>query len=74
MRRLMLATALACVLSATAIAGEIPTTGAPAPGEIPTTGVTVAGEIPTTGAPVAPPSSSNSMVVNAILTLISIVV
>lgn len=63
MKRFMLSAALACVLSATAIAGEIPTTGAP-----------VAGEIPTTGAPVAPPAASNSVLVTAILTIISIVV
>ncbi|HZE64348.1 MAG TPA: hypothetical protein VE056_10735 [Pyrinomonadaceae bacterium] len=52
MKRFMLATALACALSATVIAGEIPSTGAP----------------------VAPPSTSNSLVVTAILTIISIVV
>ncbi len=74
MKRLMLAAALACALSATAIAGEIPTTGAPTPGEIPSTGASIAGEIPTTGAPVAPPSVSNSAVVNAILTILGIVV
>ncbi len=62
MKRLILAVALACALSATAIAGEIPTGGAP-----------IAGEIPTTGAP-APPPASNSLVVTAILTIISIVV
>lgn len=52
MKRLMLAAALACALSVTAIAGEIPSTGAP----------------------VAPPPASNSVVVTAILTIISIVV
>ena len=52
MKRFMLAAALACALSATAIAGEIPSTGAP----------------------VAPPPASNSVVVTAILTIISIVV
>ncbi len=31
MKRFILAAALACVLSATAMAGEIPSTGAPAP-------------------------------------------
>jgi hypothetical protein len=52
MKRFMLSAAFACVLSATAIAGEIPTTGAP----------------------VAPPAASNSVLVTAILTIISIVV
>ena len=68
MKRLMLALALACALSATAMAGEIPSTGAPAPPPAAT-----AGEIPTTGAPVSP-AALNSLVVNAILTIISIVV
>jgi hypothetical protein len=68
MKRLILGAALACALSATVIAGEIPTTGAPAP---PPTGI--AGEIPSTGAP-APLANSDSLVVNAILTIISIVV
>jgi len=73
MKRLILAVAFVCVLSVTAIAGEIPTTGAPVPGEIPTTGASIAGEIPTTGAPVAQSSGTNS-VVTAILTLLSIVI
>lgn len=74
MKRFMLAAAFACVLSATAIAGEIPTTGAPIAGEIPSTGAQIAGEIPTTGAPVAPPAASNSVLMTTILTIISIVV
>jgi hypothetical protein len=73
MKRFMLAAAFACVLSATVIAGEIPTTGAPIAGEIPTTGAQIAGEIPTTGALVAPPSASCSAVVAAILQIIGIV-
>jgi hypothetical protein len=32
MRRFVIAVALACALSATALAGEIPSTGAPTPG------------------------------------------
>jgi hypothetical protein len=73
MKRLILAVAFVCVLSVTAIAGEIPTTGAPVPGEIPTTGASIAGEIPTTGARVAQSSGTNS-VVTAILTLLGLVV
>jgi hypothetical protein len=84
MKRLILAAALACALSATAIAGEIPTGGAPVPGEIPSTGASIAGEIPSGGAPVsgeipttgaseAGPSASYS-VMTAILTLLGIVV
>ena len=43
MRRFVLAIALGCALSATALAGEIPSTGAPAPvpsGTAQTTGIT----------------------------------
>lgn len=61
MKRLILAVAFACALSATAIAGEIPTTGVTSAGEIPTTGVT------------APQPTSNSLVVTAILTIINII-
>lgn len=52
MKRFVLAVALACVLSSSALAGDIHTTGAPAPpppGEVPSTGAP--GEIPTTGSP-----------------------
>ena len=55
MKRFMLAIALTCVLSVSAIAGEMPTMGvaaptptpavATAPGEMPTTGATAPGEI-----------------------------
>ena len=68
MRHSALALVLACVLSGTAMAGEIPTTGSPAPqssGSVVTTG-----EIPTTGA-TAPQASST--VLTIILTLIGIV-
>ena len=66
MKRLMLAVALACVLSSTSIAGEIPSAGAPAPPP-----PTIAGEIPSGGVPT--PAHSDSMLVTAILTIISIV-
>ena len=69
MRHLTLALVLACVLSGTALAGEIPTTGAPAPqpsGSVATT----TGEIPTTGA-TAPQASSTALTI--ILTLLGIV-
>ena len=76
MKHLGLAVILACVLWGTASAGEIPTTGAPAPkastsavkpGEIPTGDRT--GEIPSTGATAPQPSSA---LLTIILTLISI--
>ena len=68
MRRLALAIALACVVSGVAHAGEIHTTGAPAPP--PPDTVTTTGEIHSTGA--TEPEAS-STVVTIILTLFSIV-
>jgi hypothetical protein len=68
MKRFALAIALACVLSGTALAGDIPSTGAPAPGDIPSTGApspALAGDIPSTGAP--------SPIVTVILTILSLV-
>lgn len=71
MRRLVLAMALACVLSGAIHGGEIHSTGAvasptPSPvavtGEIPSTGATATGEVPSTGA-----------LLTIILTFISIV-
>ena len=79
MRRLALAIALACVLSGAARAGEMPSTGSPAPttpstvtapGEMPGTGSTVPGEIPINGA-TTPEESSTLLTI--ILTFIGIV-
>lgn len=76
MRHLALALVLACMLSGTAAAGEIPTTGAPAPhasssvvtpGEIPSGDRT--GEIPTSDA-TAPDTSSTLLTI--IVTLLTI--
>jgi hypothetical protein len=67
MRHLALAVLLACTLSGTAQAGEIPSTGVVAPP--PPSTVTTTGEIPSTGA-TAPQTSST--VLTIILTLISI--
>ena len=73
MRHFALALVLACVLSGTASAGEIPTTGATSPqpsnsvvtsGEIHTTAAAVAGDIPSTG-------GDSTAVLAIILTLIS---
>jgi hypothetical protein len=58
MKRFIIAIALTCVFSVSALAGEIPmTVTAPPPppdetaqpGDIPSTGVTSPGEVPTTG-------------------------
>jgi hypothetical protein len=67
MRRLALAIALASALSGAVRAGEVPSTGAPAPQ--PSSPVVTAGEIPT-GPPA--PEASNS-VLTIILTLLGIV-
>ena len=48
MNRFALAIALSCVLTVTALAGEIHSTGAPEPGEIHTTGSPDPGDIPST--------------------------
>jgi hypothetical protein len=60
MKRFVLAIALACALSVTAWAGEVHSTGAPAPGEI-----------HTTGAP--EPQASSPGVVAILLTIMSLV-
>ena len=75
MKLLAIAVLLACMLSGTARAGEVPSTGAVAPptgggihstgAEIPTTGETVTGEISST-------SGDSTTVLTIILTLISI--
>jgi hypothetical protein len=74
MRRLVLAIALACVLSGVARAGEIPSTGAvaqPTPSPVTTTEVIhTTGEIYSTGA-AAPQASSTILTI--IVTLYSIV-
>ena len=50
MKRFSLLVALACVLSSSALAGEVPTVGAPAPASYGTAGTTTSpGDIPTRG-------------------------
>lgn len=50
MKRVAMAVALACVLSVTALAGDVPSTDSPAPppGDIHTTDPTSPGDVPTT--------------------------
>jgi hypothetical protein len=71
MKRFLIAITLACVLSATALAGDMPTVGAPAPapngavaGEIPT--VDRAGDMPTIDS-AAPFSETQSSAANSVL-------
>jgi hypothetical protein len=49
MKRFLAAVALTCTLSASTLAGEMHTTGAPALGDIPTVGLTSPGQIPSDG-------------------------
>ncbi|HKB68066.1 MAG TPA: hypothetical protein VKC61_19555 [Pyrinomonadaceae bacterium] len=51
MKRFVIAIALACALSSTTLAGEIHSTGAPAPGDIPTSGSPAPGDMPISGTP-----------------------
>ena len=68
MRHFALALVLACVLSGTASAGEIPTTGAPAPQ--PPSPIVTTGETPSTN---APEPQELTTVLTLVLTLLSIV-
>ena len=47
MKRLVLAVALACALSGTALAGDFPSTGAPSPGDFPSTGAPESSDVVT---------------------------
>lgn len=52
MKRFALALALACALSGTTMAGEIPTSGVAAPGDIPSTDVESPGDMHTGDIPI----------------------
>jgi hypothetical protein len=67
MRHLALAVLLACMLSGTARAGEIPSTGVVSPPPPPT--LTMTGEIPTTGATVPETSSTLLTIILTLLTI-----
>jgi len=69
MRRFLTTVALTCALSVSALAGEMPTCGAPAPA----TPSNVAGEIPSVPAPESPDTES-SAVLSALLTIIGLAV
>ena len=56
MKRFTMSLILACVLATTALAGDIPSTGTPAPGDIPSTGSPSPGGLPTDGSAGETPS------------------
>ena len=71
MRHFGLALVLACVLSGTVSAGEVPTTGATAPQPPPPGLIVTTGDMPTTGGEVPSPGGDSTTVLTIILTLIS---
>lgn len=73
MKRFLGAVALACVFSVSALAGDVPTSGSPAPtGTTQTTTATSPGELPTGG--VASPNGERktSVITSVILTILSL--
>ena len=70
MNRFVLAITLACALSATALAGDIHTAGAPAPAESPSVDSTSPGDIHTGGASPGDMGNGGLSVVLAILNLV----
>ena len=71
MKRFAIALVLACALSGTALAGYVPSTGAPAPqppGDVPSTGAP--GDIPSTGSP--SPGDVPSVGVSVVLTILDL--
>jgi hypothetical protein len=72
MKRFVMAIALACALSGTALAGDVHSTGAEVAGDIHTTGAPAPGDIDSTDSPA--PQASDSVVTTVLLTIISLVV
>lgn len=75
MKRFVMVVALACALSGTVLAGDVPSTdkATPAPGNIPTGDAQAAGEIPSTDSQVAGTIPTGD-VLTLILTIISLTV
>ena len=72
MKRFLAAMALACVISVSSLAGEIPTAGITSPAPDGTTTATTPGDVPTSG--VASPSgeTETSVTTTVILTILSL--
>lgn len=77
MKRLLVAITLACVLSGTALAGEMPGVGASVMGGVPTAGSCTVpppppGEMPGTGGSATASETESSLVTSVLLTIITI--
>lgn len=71
MKRFMLAVATTCILSVSALAGEMPTMGVVAPTPDPVVATTTPGDMPTTGtAPSAPLDFADTQNPSTLLTTI----
>jgi hypothetical protein len=68
MKRLLMATAIACAISMTTLAGEIPSGGAPQPQSQQTTSSAVLGDIPSDGVA----QSISDAAVSALLTALGL--
>jgi hypothetical protein len=80
MKRLLIALALACVLSGTALAGDMPGVGSSVVGDVPTTGATstgetstppVPGDMPGVGSATSSTNTNPSLVTTVLLTIIT---
>ncbi len=75
MKRFLIAIALACVLSASTMAGDLPTGGSPSPAPTGTTQTTTAtspGELPTSGVASPNGETETSVITSVILTILSL--
>ena len=70
MRRFLITIALTCVLSGSALAGEMPTCGLQSSGEIPSTGLQSPGHVPSTDS--TSPGTIPTCGVSILLTLIDL--
>lgn len=66
MKRLLMTVAIACALSVTSIAGEIPSGGAPTPPPQQTASTAVLGEIPTSGVPLSVSDAALAALITAL--------
>jgi hypothetical protein len=72
MKRFLGAVALACVFSVSALAGDVPTSGSPAPTGTNQTTATSRGELPTGGVASPNGETETSVITSVILTILSL--